>query len=61
MAKKYKLKDKLMPRKPSFLKLHPEDWANLNGGKSIELDNVPSIAKDYLEEVKIKEVKKDGK
>jgi len=59
MAKKYKLKDKLMPRKPSFLRLDYSDWAKLNGGKSVELDRVPELAKDYLEEVKskVKEVK----
>jgi hypothetical protein len=38
MAKKYKLKDELMPRKPSFLGLDYSDWAKLNSGKSVELD-----------------------
>ena len=59
MAKKYKLKDKLMPRKPSFLGLDYSDCAKLNSGKSIELDKMPELAKDYLEEVKskVKEVK----
>ncbi len=63
MAKKYKLKDGLLPRKPSFLKLGKENWYLLNSGKSVELDIVPELAKDYLEEVKSKvkkEVKNDG-
>ena len=63
MAKKYKLKDGLMPRKPSFLKLDKDSWYKLNRGKSVELDIVPDLAKDYLEEIKTqvkKEVKKDG-
>lgn len=64
MAKKYKLKDGLMPRKPSFLKLGKEKWYLLNSGKSVELDVLPGLAKDYIEEVKSKvkkEVKNDGK
>jgi hypothetical protein len=60
MAKKYKLKDGLMPRKPSFLKLDYADWALLNSGKSVELKKVPTLAKDYLEEVKQK-IKKEVK
>ncbi len=63
MAKKYKLKDGLMPRKPSFLKLGKEKWYLLNSGKSVELDVLPELAKDYIEEVKSKvkkEVKNDG-
>ena len=63
MAKKYKLKDVLLPRKPSFLKLGKEKWYLLNSGKSVELDIVPELAKDYVEEVKSKvkkEVKNDG-
>tara|TARA_R110002020_G_scaffold245590_3_gene459317 strand:+ start:98 stop:277 length:180 start_codon:yes stop_codon:yes gene_type:complete len=54
MVKKYKLKDKLMPRKPSFLKLAYSDWAKLNAGSSVKLDEVPEQAKDYLEEFKSK-------
>jgi len=45
MAKKYKLKDGLMPRKPSFLKLDKDSWYKLNRGKSVELDIVPDLAK----------------
>lgn len=54
MAKKYKLKDGLMPRKPSFLKLSYENWCKLNSGEKVELESVPVLAKDYLEEVKLK-------
>ena len=32
MVKIYKLKDDLMPRKPSFLGLDYSDWAKLNSG-----------------------------
>jgi hypothetical protein len=48
-----------MPSKPSYLKLDYSDWVQINGGKSVELENVPELAKDYLEEVKskVKEVK----
>ena len=60
MAKKYKLNDGLMPRKPSFLKLDYADLALLNSGKSVELKKVPTLAKDYLEEVKQK-IKKEVK
>jgi hypothetical protein len=52
-----------LPRKPSFLKLGKEKWYLLNSGKSVELDIVPELAKDYVEEVKSKvkkEVKNDG-
>ena len=60
MVKKYKLKDKLMPRKPSFLKLDYSDWAKLNSGQSVELDKIPELAKNYLEEAKSK-IKKEVK
>jgi len=57
MAKTYKLKKDLMPRKPSFLKLDYKDWANLNNGQSVSLSVVPELAKDYIEEVKSKSKK----
>lgn len=60
MAKKYKLKDGLMPRRPSFLGLDTQDWYDLNAGKKVELSKMPELAKDYLEEVKSK-VKKEVK
>ena len=52
MAKKYKLKDEQIPRKPSFLGLDYSDWAKLNSGEAVELDKLPELAKDYLEEIK---------
>ena len=57
MAKTYKLKKDLIPRKPSFLKLDYKDWANLNNGQSVSLSVVPKLAKDYIEEVKSKNKK----
>ena len=60
MAKKYKLKDGLMPRRPSFLGLDTQDWYELNAGNKVELSKLPELAKDYLEEVKSK-VKKEVK
>jgi len=60
MVKIYKLKDDLMPRKPSFLGLDYSDWAKLNSGESVELKKLPELAKDYLEEVKAK-IKKEVK
>tara|TARA_R100000406_G_scaffold82266_1_gene64397 strand:- start:228 stop:410 length:183 start_codon:yes stop_codon:yes gene_type:complete len=57
MAKKYKLKDKLMPRQPSFLGLDSNDWRLLNSGKVLKLDKLPKEAKIYLEEVESKEKK----
>jgi hypothetical protein len=60
MAKIYKLKDKSMPRRPSFLGLDTQDWYELNAGKKVELKELPKLAKDYLEEVKSK-VKKEVK
>jgi len=60
MAKIYKLKDKLMPRQPSFLGLETEDWYSLNAGNKVELDKLPELAEDYLEEVKPKiKIKKE--
>ena len=57
MAKKYKLKDKLMPRQPSFLGLDSNDWRLLNSGKVLKLDKLPKEAKIYLEDVESKEKK----
>ena len=37
MAKKYKLKDEQIPRKPSFLGLDYSDWAKLNSGRSCRI------------------------
>tara|TARA_R110000803_G_scaffold9824_4_gene30620 strand:+ start:1161 stop:1340 length:180 start_codon:yes stop_codon:yes gene_type:complete len=54
MVKKYKLKKDLMPSKPSFLKLGKRNWYDLNSGKTVELNKVSDLAKDYLEQVKVK-------
>jgi hypothetical protein len=54
MSKKYKLKDKLMPRRPSFLGLETSDWYELNAGNEVEVKKLPDLAKKYLEEVKSK-------
>ena len=61
MAKIYKLKDKLMPRQPSFLGLETEDWYSLNAGKEVELKKLPDLAKNYLEEIKPKIKKEEVK
>ena len=57
MAKVYKLKDKTMPRQPSFLGLDTNDWYELNARNNVELKSVPELVKDYIEEVKQVKVK----
>jgi len=57
MAKIYKLKDKTMPRQPSFLGLDTNDWYELNARNNVELKSVPELVKDYVEEVKEVKVK----
>jgi len=57
MAKIYKLKDKTMPRQPSFLGLDTNDWYELNARNNVELKSVPELVKDYVEEVKQVKVK----
>jgi len=57
MAKKYKLKEGIMPRQPSFLGLDPNDWYELNARNNVELKSVPELVKDYVEEVKEVKVK----
>ena len=57
MAKKYKLKDRTMPRQPSFLGLDTNDWYELNARNNVELKSVPELVKDYVEEVKEVKVK----
>ena len=36
----------------SYKGLKTEDWNALNNGESVELNEVPDAAKEYLEEVK---------
>ena len=57
MAKKYKLKDRTMPRQPSFLGLDTNDWYELNARNNVELKSVPELVKDYVKEVKEVKVK----
>ena len=57
MAKKYKLKDRTMPRQPSFLGVDTNDWYELNARNNVELKSVPELVKDYVEEVKEVKVK----
>ena len=44
----------------------PSDWINLNAGKVVEVDNIPDISKDKIEQVggtsyKAPAIKKGGK
>jgi|TARA_R110000796_G_scaffold1167_1_gene4536 hypothetical protein len=57
MAKIYKLKEKTMPRQPSFLGLDPSDWYELNARNEVELKKLPELVKDYVEEVKKIQIK----
>lgn len=57
MAKIYKLKEKTMPRQPSFLGLDPSDWYELNARNEVELKILPELVKDYVEEVKKIQIK----
>ena len=50
---KYKAK-KAIDRFDCYKGLKLDDWRDLNDGKTVELKEVPSEAKDYLEEVKQK-------
>ena len=61
MAKIYKLKEKTMPRQPSFLGLDPSDWYELNARNEVELKSLPELVKEYVEEVKKIKVKKEVK
>lgn len=36
----------------SYKGLNKEDWAAFNRGETVDLDEVPEAAKDFLEEVK---------
>jgi len=42
----------------SYKGLDPEDWAKLNNGKSVEIENIPEAAKEYVEVVGNKKTKK---
>lgn len=43
---------KSIPRWDSFKGLSVPDWERLNSGKSIEIDEIPPLLEDYVEEVK---------
>jgi hypothetical protein len=49
---------KRIPMFGSYKGLDPEDWAKLNNGKSVEIENVPEAAKEYVEVVGSKKPKK---
>lgn len=50
---KYKAKEKL-PRSNSFCGLDIEVWEKLNEGESVDIKDVPAVAKPYLEASKTK-------
>tara|TARA_R110002110_G_scaffold287622_1_gene502084 strand:- start:61 stop:252 length:192 start_codon:yes stop_codon:yes gene_type:complete len=52
MAKKYQMKDDVLPKGKSYLGLGWVNWVSLKNGKVVELDNMPKEAKDFLVEVK---------
>ena len=47
-----------IPRSDSFKGLATEDWEKLNSGKAVELEEIPELAKEYLN-ISTKEKKKD--
>ena len=62
---KVKKKDKVdsVPKFNSHSGFSRENWNKLNSGKVVDVDMIPEVAKDYVEEVKSKvkkEVKNDG-
>tara|TARA_B100001939_G_scaffold185107_1_gene159407 strand:+ start:4065 stop:4241 length:177 start_codon:yes stop_codon:yes gene_type:complete len=49
---------KRIPMFGSYKGLDPNDWAKLNNGKSVEMENIPEAAKEYVEAVGSKKSKK---
>ena len=49
---------KRIPMFGSYKGLDPNDWARLNNGKSVEIENIPEAAKEYVEVVGSKKPKK---
>ncbi len=49
---------KQIPMWGSYKGLDPEDWVQLNAGKTVEISMIPNKAKEYLEIVKSKQNKK---
>tara|TARA_R110002167_G_scaffold124787_2_gene304465 strand:+ start:2717 stop:2887 length:171 start_codon:yes stop_codon:yes gene_type:complete len=54
---KYKA-TKYINESDSYKGLSTEDWESFNRGETVELDKVPSAAKEFLEEVKNKKESK---
>ena len=57
MMAKYKA-IKYINESDSYKGLTTEDWEALHRGETVELDEVPAAAKDYLEEAKKKKESK---
>jgi len=51
---KVKKKDKIIaiPKHGSHSGLSRENWNALNSGKAVDLEVIPEVAKQYIEEVK---------
>ena len=52
MAKKYQMKDDVMPKGKDYLGLDWAEWASLKNGKIVELDKVPKKAFPYISYIK---------
>ena len=57
---KIKLKNKKLNRWDSYGGFSVEDFTALNSGEAIEIDNIPDISKDLVEEVKSKTKSKEA-
>ena len=57
MMAKYKA-TKYINESHSYKGLSTEDWESFNRGETVEVDKVPSAAKEFLEEVKNKKESK---
>ena len=57
MMAKYR-SNKFMSQFDSYKGYKKEDWEALNRGETVELDEEPEAAKDYLEEAKKKKESK---
>ena len=59
---KVKLKEgEKLSSNQNFCNLNHPDWIALNQGKSVELDSVPKLIEEQVEEVKYTSNKKGGK
>lgn len=57
---KYKAKKEL-PMSGSYCGLDEKVWSQLNSGETVELEEVPAIAEEYLTEINNKKTKGDKK